>query len=231
MTKKDTIYRFNVESYIEDKKLDKTFYLKSLTPIDLDHNKDIWVPVTVGTVWITDGPKDFQIHIPILDEDEETLVFTITKKQYEMFKSNVGDKRRLNIIAKAAKEKLRFRKIKKSEMLVVRMSRKRMQKITEDAELCNLSLSAYARNVLEGYKPRKALSEQEAADIQELVKMRKDMLNFYSATKGVLASIPREQRAEYIVLGTPYQQFRKYIQEVLMKFDSIINREKEGGTI
>jgi hypothetical protein len=225
MTKKDTIYRFNVESFIEDNNLDKTFYAKK---IESENKKETWVPVTVGVVWITDGPKDFQVHISVSGDKDETLVFPITKKQYEMFKSSVGDKNRLNIIRKAAKEKLRFRKIKKSEMLVVRMSRKRMQKITEDAELCNLSLSAYARNVLEGYKPRKALSEQEAADIHELVMMRKDMLNFYSATKGVLGTIPREKRAEFIVLGTPYLQFRKYIQEVLMKFDSIINREKEA---
>jgi len=227
MTNRDTIYRFNAEAFIEENDLDKTFYEKVTSTNDKGKEEVSWEPVTVGTVWITDGPKEYQIHIPVSGENDHILVLPITKKQYDQFKADNGEKRRLNLVAKLSKGKLRFRKIRKSEMLVIRMSKKRINKLIEDAALCNLSTSAYARKILEGYRPRKALSEQEAADIRELVKMRADMINFYSATKGVLKNIPREKRAEFIVLGNAYQQFRVYIQKVLKKFDQIINREKE----
>ena len=225
MTQKDTICRFNVEAFINKNEPDKCFYELNVVTDEKNQKKDVWNPITVGNVWITDGPKEFQIHITISGREEKPLVFPISEEQYKKFQSYKGDKRRLNLIAKATKGKLSYRNMRKSEMLVVRMTPYRMRKFEEAADRSNLSTSAYARQLLEGKEPKAALTDKEAADMQELVKLRADMLYFYDAVKGELAKIPRDQRTSFIVLGMPYQQFRDYIRAALIKLDKMIGDE------
>ena len=54
MTQKDTIYRFNVEAFINKNEPDKCFYELNVVTDEKNQKKDVWNPITVGNVWITD---------------------------------------------------------------------------------------------------------------------------------------------------------------------------------
>ncbi len=227
--KQDTIYRFNADSFIKQNEPDKSFYESVVIPVDENNDKIEWHPVTIGTVWITAGPKECQIHIPVTGNFENyTLDLPITDEQYKKFQKYKGDKRRLNLVAKVSKGKLKFRNLNKTEMLVVRMNPHQMNLFSRDATLCGLSNSDYARKLLEGKRPRAAFTEEEKAMIENLIKLRSDMLNFYNATKGELAKIPRENRTAFIVLGMPYARFRDYIRAALIMLDKMIGDEYNG---
>ncbi len=225
MTKQDTIYRFNADSFIKENEPGKSFYERVSTATD--HLEKVeWRPVIIGTVWITEGPKEYQIHIPVTGDFENyTLDLPITAEHYKKFQQYKGDKRRLNLVAKVSKGKLKFRNLNKTEMLVVRMNPFQMELFSRDADLCGMTVSEYARQLLEGKKPRAAFTKEETVKIEQLVKLRSDMLKFYNATKGELAKIPREQRTAFIVLGMPYAHFRDYIRAALIMLDKMIGDE------
>ncbi len=61
----DTIYRFNADSFIKENEPDKSFYESVVIPINEKNDKIEWHPVTIGTVWITEGREECQIHIPV----------------------------------------------------------------------------------------------------------------------------------------------------------------------
>jgi hypothetical protein len=223
----DTIYRFNADSYIKIYEPEKAFYEAVISVADKGSRKTEWHPVSVGTVWITEGPKEHQIHIPVTEEGmrEYTLNFPITKEEYRKFQEYKGDKRRLNLVAKVAKGKLKYKNLKKTEKVEVRLNARQMQLLNRNAELCGLTTSAYARQLLEGKHPRAAFTDAEARKIEELIKLRSDMLNFYNASKAELAKIPREQRTAFIVLGLSYKSFRDYIRASLIMLDKMIGDE------
>lgn len=224
---KETIYKISGTEWLSKYEPNKEFLSKVIIPDKTGEDRNWWLPTTVGLIWVSDGPKNHQIHAQISNEYESyEKVYTLTKKQYEKWKAYRGDKRRVYILLHEAKDCLRLRKIVANKHVDIRMTDNLYRELSEGAKTAGKSVSEYCRELLEGKKPRAALTPEEFDAIKDLTKLRTDIQRFKNALGGRLGQMTKEERLQYLVEGQTVAWWRKYIKQALDRIDTLINREK-----
>lgn len=223
----ETIYRFNGSAFLKRTEPDCCF-IERLDGGAPGKHDFFWEPVTVGDIWVTDGPKNYQIHAEV-DGQEGTyeLTYIIGPEEYRKFTNYKGDKRRLNLLLKKSRERLRKKKIAATKKIDIRVTREFFEEVSKNAETANMSVSKYCRELLEGKKPRAALSSEEQAMMMEVVKMRADMAHFLGAMNATMKGMTQEERTRYLIEGQAPLWWRKQLKQALVFLDGFINRQNE----
>ena len=183
-------------------------------------------PVEVGEVVIQKtGEESFCLVAKCWSEQSGYYVlnYSISKKDYLQFIEEKN--KRLKILLKYTKENLFVRKMRAQKHIDVRMTEKLYNQICKDAESCKKNPSAYLRELATGKRPRKALTNDEFEIMQDFVKVYRNYLNFFNATKGIMKGWSPEQKMKYIIDGQAYSWFRRFIIEGL----PVMQRLIEGG--
>ena len=85
---KETIYKISGMDFLTEHEPDKEFLAKIVIYDENRKEKICWVPTGVRSIWVTDGPNNYQIHAEFINEyDSGEKVYIITKKQYEKWKT------------------------------------------------------------------------------------------------------------------------------------------------
>lgn len=201
---------------------------------DVETGKKMYIPVDVGEVHVTVGEdenKNPLYHLIAKCWSETsgnyTLDFIITKKEYLDFINNRKRiKSRLNIFLKYSKEALSVRKITKDKDLDIRMKLDLYNQLAKDAEDCKMAISAYARMLLDGKRPRKALNDEEYAIMQDFVAVYRNYENFFNAAQGTLKGMTPAQKLNYIIEGRAYSWWRKFLMEGLPIMQRMIDGQR-----
>lgn len=224
---KETIYKISGVDFLAKYEPNKEFLAKVIVYDENRNKKNCWMPITVHSIWVTDGPNNYQIHADIVNESETMeKVYIITQKQYEKWKAYKGDKGRIKILLDESKGELRLKKIVSSKHVDIRMTDNLYRELSEGAKAADQSLSEYCRDLLEGKTPRAALTPEEFDAIMDLTKLRTDIQRFKAALGGRLGQMTKEERLQYLVEGQSVIWWRKYIKQALDRLDMLINREK-----
>lgn len=225
---KETIYKISGDTFLSQYEPKKEFYLKTDILTDENEVKKVWMPVTVLEVWVSSGPKYYEIHAKIdMVPDPVLLEYCITEKQYKKWMSYKGDRRRMGVLLAEAKGDLRLKKIVANKHVDIRMTDSLYRELFDGARKAKMSMSEYCRQQLEGKKPRAALSPDEFEAMMDLTRLRADIQRFSAATTGYLGQLPKEQRLQYIVEGQAMTWWREYIKRALNRIDRLINKEKD----
>ena len=222
---KETTYRFNGSDWLKANEPDYEFIEKIEVPSDTEGTEFSWEPVTVNEIWISDGPHNCQIHVNLeggWGTDKKSYI--ITPEEYRKFKAYKGDKRRINLLLSKSREDLRKRKINADCRIDFRVPRQVAEDIRTNAKKANKTVSRYCRELIEGKKPRAALSPDEQSMIMEIVRMRSDMEHFRSALNGAMQGMSQEDRASYLVNGQTPFWWRENLRKSLIYLDEFIKK-------
>lgn len=222
---KETIYRFNGSDWLKANEPDYEFIEKIEVPSDSGDTEFSWEPVTVNDIWISDGPHNCQIHANLeggWGTDKKSYI--ITPEEYRKFKSYKGDKRRINLLLSKSREDLRKRKINADCRIDFRVPRQVAEEIKANAKMANKTVSRYCRELIEGKKPRAALSPEEQAMIMEVVRLRADMARFRGAVIGGMKKVSEEERPYFLINGQHSKWWREKLQKALIFLDEFINK-------
>lgn len=222
---KETIYRFNGSDWLKANEPDYEFIEKIEVPSDSGDTEFSWEPVTVNDIWISDGPRNCQIHVNLeggWGTDKKSYI--ITPEEYRKFKAYKGDKRRINLLLSKSREDLRKRKINADYKIEFRVPRQVAEEIKANAKKANKTVSRYCRELIEGKKPRAALSPEEQSMMMEVVRLRSDMLHFYDGISGAMKGMSDEQRITFLINGQPPKWWRESLRRALIFFDEFIRK-------
>lgn len=223
----ETIYKISGIDFLAEYEPDKEFLSKVIIYDENRNEKICWVPTSVRSIWVTDGPNNYQIHAEIMNEYESDVkVYILTKKQYDRWKAYKGNRRRINVLLEVSKGDLRLKKIVANKHVDIRMTDNLYRELSEGAKTAGKSVSEYCRELLEGKKPRAALTPEEFDAIMDLTKLRTDIQRFKAALGGRLGQMTKEERLQYLIEGQGMAWWRKYIKQALDRLDLLINREK-----
>lgn len=222
---KETIYRFNGSDWLKANEPDYEFVEKIEVPSDTEGTEFSWEPVTVNDIWISDGPHNCQIHVNLeggWGTDKKSYI--ITPEEYRKFKDYKGNKRRLNLLLSKSHEDLRKRKINADCKIDFRVPRQVAEEIKANAKMANKTVSRYCRELIEGKKPRAALTPEEQAMIMEVVRLRADMARFRGAVIGGMKKVSEEERPYFLINGQHSKWWREKLQKALIFLDEFINK-------
>lgn len=222
---KETIYRFNGSDWLKANEPDYEFIEKIEVPSDSGGTEFSWEPVTVNEIWISDGPRNCQIHANLeggWGTDKKSYI--ITPEEYRKFKSYKGDKRRINLLLSKSREDLRKRKINADCRIDFRVPRQVAEEIKANAKMANKTVSRYCRELIEGKKPRAALTPEEQSMIMEVVRLRADMARFRGAVIGGMKKVSEEERPYFLINGQHSKWWREKLQKALIFLDEFINK-------
>ena len=222
---KETIYRFNGSDWLKANEPDYEFIEKIEVPSDSGDTEFSWEPVTVNDIWISDGPRNCQIHVNLeggWGTDKKSYI--ITPEEYRKFKAYKGDKRRINLLLSKSREDLRKRKINADYKIEFRVPRQVAEEIKANAKMANKTVSRYCRELIEGKKPRAALSPEEQSMMMEVVRLRADMARFRGAVIGGMKKVSEEERPYFLINGQPSKWWREKLQKALIFLDEFINK-------
>lgn len=222
---KETIYRFNGSDWLKANEPDYEFVEKIEVPSDSGEPEFSWEPVIVNDIWISDGPHNCQIHANLeggWGTDKKSYI--ITPEEYRKFKAYKGDKRRINLLLSKSREDLRKRKINADYKIEFRVPRQVAEEIKANAKMANKTVSRYCRELIEGKKPRAALSPEEQAMIMEVVRLRADMARFRGAVIGGMKKVSEEERPYFLINGQHSKWWREKLQKALIFLDEFINK-------
>lgn len=223
----ETIYKISGIDFLAEYEPDKEFLSKIIIYDENRNEKICWVPTSVRMIWVTDGPKNYQIHAEIMNEYESDVkVYILTKKQYDRWKAYKGNRRRINVLLEVSKGDLRLKKIVANKHVDIRMTDKLYRELSEGAKTAGKSISEYCRELLEGKKPRAALTPEEFDAIMDLTKLRTDIQRFKASLGEELSKVPKKERPQWLINGHVAEWWRKYIKQALDRLDLLINREK-----
>lgn len=222
---KETIYRFNGSDWLKANEPDYEFIEKIEVPSDSGDTEFSWEPVTVNDIWISDGPHNCQIHVNLeggWGTDKKSYI--ITPEEYRKFKAYKGDKRRINLLLSKSREDLRKRKINADYKIEFRVPRQVAEEIKANAKMANKTVSRYCRELIEGKKPRAALTPEEQSMIMEVVRLRADMARFRGAVIGGMKTVPEKERPYFLINGHHSIWWREKLQKALIFLDEFINK-------
>lgn len=217
-----------------DKKSKYTFYGSStLTELREDHQfcerhsdvdgTPLYFPVEVGEVRVIyERPKEGEdinkppyLHMAVQCDGEVSGVYTldypISKKDFLSFVDEKSDDQgRMSLLLKYSKGDLHIRKIEGTRF-TLRLDRKLMKQLDQDADACKMSTSAYVRKLLHGKRPRKAVTGEELEIMQDFVLVYRQYVNFWNAVQGTLKGMTPEQKLKYMIEGTAYKSWREFL--------------------
>ena len=108
---------------------------------------------------------------------------------------------------------------KYTSRLIVRLTPEHHRELIDNASLCNLTVSAYARKRLQGEHPKQRLTEQEVVALTSLSDARGDIQKLF----GFLRGKPASER-ERIMRDTVFMRQWKVAAQVIL--DRMIAIEK-----
>lgn len=224
---KETIYKFDGSAFLNEVEPDKKFFIKIIKKED---KRTIYKEVTIGKVWASGGPTKYYIHAELAKVEKQPYgrvhSFEISEEEYRRFIAYKGDKRRLNLLIKAAAGFLVIKKNPATVIKGIRMTEELAAELTANAAKCNMSFSDYCRTLLQGKTPMVALNQDELSVLEKIVQFRIDVLKFAGAYFNVLRSIPNQQRPNYLVAGESFEFWRNYLRNGLKCLDRLIEKCK-----
>lgn len=225
--KKETIYRFQGSAFLKEIEPEKAFFLHVKTLQKDTPSVDDWKRVSVGDVHVSGGPEKYYIHAEIFRQDTGVSLqrkYEISEDDYRYFQIYKGNKRRLDLLTKAAEGHLAIRKIVASKHIDLRVTPEFYEELSEGAKQCKMSLSDYCREHLKGKKPRAKLTDEELSMMMKMIRIHDDILNFRNALGGYLKGRLPQERVTMLIEGESLTWWRQYIKKSLICLDKFIQK-------
>ena len=220
---------FQGSQLIEKARPEKGFFIKSkkryLSPKDgREHSKFSWESVTVGDLWVDETDRKCQMHFVVYRNSGsiEQVDQPISRQSYTLFGSYKLDAHRVDLIDKVLRKNrtgLRIRKWTATEMLHMKVTKRLLDELRENAEKCGQNLSQYCTTLLSGKHPRAAFSPEEVELLLNLKKERADVLFMFNAMIEEFAHLSAEQRMKLVINGRSYDWWREHLITALEFFD------------
>lgn len=153
-----------------------------------------------------------------------TLEYIISKKHYLDFISEKNDVEfRLKLLQKYAKKDLFIRKNRARVHIDIRMNSKLYEEICTAANSCDMTPSAYLRDLAKGKRPRTALTQEESEIMRSFELVFKNYQNFFNAAKGIMKGMTAEEKFNFMIEGIPYKKWREFLIDGLPIMKRMIN--------
>ena len=116
------------------------------------------------------------------------------------------------------KEEYRYKRI------TIRLNEAEYTAVVTTAKKCTLRISDYVRQCILHCHPKEAFSPEETELLKEVSEIRKDIMNFGSALKMVLAGKTPAQRTAMLVEGQPLAWWREKMRNALSYIDNLVKK-------
>ena len=230
---------FQGSQLLEKARPGKGFFIKSrkrcFSPKDDKwHTKFSWEPVTVGDLWVDENCGKCQMHFRVRMADDTMFQVDqpIGRQQYNLFASYKLDAHRVDLIEKVLHRNqsgLCIRKWVATELLHMKVTKKLLDELRENAEKCGQNLSQYCTTLLSGKHPRAAFTDEELELLRSLKKSRSDVLLQFNAMVAEFAHKSDEERFRAVIHGKGYDWWREHLITTLEFFDRMRDRTLNMG--
>ena len=202
-----------------------------------EKNRIIWLPQKVTKVWLSSNDQAgenaaegseknfYRLHFTV--EGETGVDLDITGKQFATLWHSKYPKAAFDLVAKILRksgEGLLIRDVVASRKMSFRTTPQIAEKIRLNSKRCKLSASAYIARCCDGVTPRQAFSDEQVEFLREFVKVRQDFQFFWNMMSVWRQSKTKEELADAVVMGENFSTFRRYIAQVLGRFDVAIGK-------
>ena len=235
---RNVIVIFQGSQLIEKTRPEKGFFIKSkkryLSPKDgREHSKFSWEPVTVGDLWVDETDRKCQMHFVVYRSSGsiEQVDQPISRQSYTLFGSYKLDAHRVDLIDKVLRKNrtgLRIRKWTATEMLHLKVTKRLLDELRENAEKCGQNLSQYCTTLLSGKHPRAAFTEEELDLLRNLKKSRGDVEFQFIAMVAEFKNKSPEERMKAVISGKSYEWWREYLITALEFLDNIKDKVSDN---
>ena len=235
---RNVIAIFQGSQLIEKTRPEKGFFIKSkkryLSLKDgREHSKFSWEPVTVGDLWVDETDRKCQMHFVVYRNSGsiEQVDQPISRQSYTLFGSYKLDAHRVDLIDKVLRKNrtgLRIRKWTATEMLHLKVTKRLMDELRENAKKCGQNLSQYCTTLLSGKHPRAAFTEEELDLLRNLKKSRGDVEFQFIAMVAEFKNKSPEERMKAVISGKSYEWWREYLITALEFLDNIKDKVSDN---
>ena len=219
---------------IEGTRPEKGFFIKSKKRYfslrdNKWHSKFSWEPVVVSDLWVdeTDGKCQMHFRVRMADTTRFQVDQPISRQRYNLFVGYKLDAHRVDLIEKVLrgnKSGLCIRKWIATELLHVKMTKRLLEELRENAKKCGQSLSQYCISLLSGKHPRAAFSEEELELLRNLKKERADVQLMFNAMIAEFTKLSDAERFRVVINGKSYDWWREHLITALEFFDQMRDR-------
>jgi hypothetical protein len=230
---------FQGSQLLEKARPEKGFFIKSrkrcFSPKDDKwHTKFSWEPVTVGDLWVDENCGKFQMHFRVRMANDTMFQIDqpISRQSYTLFAHYKLDAHRVDLIEKVLHRNqsgLCIRKLVATELLHMKVTKRLLDELRENAEKCGQNLSQYCTTLLSGKHPRTAFTDEELELLRSLKKSRSDVLLQFNAMVAEFAHKPDEERFRAVIHGKSYDWWREHLITALEFFDRMRDRSLNMG--
>ena len=235
---RNVIAIFQGSQLIEKTRPEKGFFIKSkkryLSLKDgREHSKFSWEPVTVGDLWVDETDRKCQMHFVVYRNSGsiEQVDQPISRQSYTLFGSYKLDAHRVDLIDKVLRKNrtgLRIRKWTATEMLHLKVTKRLLDELRENAKKCGQNLSQYCTTLLSGKHPRAAFTEEELDLLRNLKKSRGDVEFQFIAMVAEFKNKSPEERMKAVISGKSYEWWREYLITALEFLDNIKDKVSDN---
>ncbi len=156
----------------------------------------------------------------------------ISRQSYTLFAHYKLDAHRVDLIEKVLHRNqsgLCIRKLVATELLHMKVTKRLLDELRENAEKCGQNLSQYCTTLLSGKHPRTAFTDEELELLRSLKKSRSDVLLQFNAMVAEFAHKPDEERFRAVIHGKSYDWWREHLITALEFFDRMRDRSLNMG--
>ena len=225
---------FQGSQLVEGTRPEKGFFIKSKKRYfslrdNKWHSKFSWEPVVVCDLWVdeTDGKCHMHFRVRMADTTRFQVDQPISRQRYNLFVGYKLDAHRVDLIEKVLrgnKSGLCIRKWIATELLHVKMTKRLLEELRENAKKCGQSLSQYCISLLSGKHPRAAFSEEELELLRNLKKERADVQLMFNAMIAEFTKLSDAERFRVVINGKSYDWWREHLITALEFFDQMRDR-------